>query len=156
VVICANANGYWGGYLGGVPGVGPRTNSANTGTFVAQATTSGGPIYPKGTLLEWLPNNSGLPENLFKPHCVVEVSVNGTDSFLSWPFGGTGGGTCTLGPLPAVIPPHGQPPEMVQLTIPNQPPQKVGISTEAASQDQTNTYLTAASGEAVFTTLDPI
>jgi hypothetical protein len=156
VSICANNNGYWGGYLGGSPGTDPD-QTANTGTFVAQATT-GGQTY--GTLLSWHPGRSGLPKNLFQPHCVIGVSSMGPNSIsLSWPYGGGGGGTCTLGPLPQVIPHSGQPPAEAQLTIPNQPPQQVGVNAEAAvSPRQTNTHLTSHSFQeaGIFTTLDPI
>ena len=159
VSICANANGYWGGYLGGSPG-GPLDDSpgaaqitsqtAGTGTFIAQAPT-GGQNY--GTLLRWEPGRSGLPENLFQPHCVIEVSL-GVGAFLSWPYGGGGGGTCTLGPLPQVIPPGGQKPAEVTLTIPHQPSQHVGINVDASSPAQARTYLTNLStgGAGVFTT----
>jgi hypothetical protein len=69
------------------------------------------------TLLSWQPDASGLPQDLFQPSCVITVGQDGTETYLSWPYGG--GGTCTLGPPP---------PGKSWLKIPGQPPLSVGVT----------------------------
>ena len=98
------------------------------------------------TLESWQPGDSGLPGDLFQPHCIIQVSYSdGTEPplpSLSWPYGG--GGTCTLGPLLPVLPPPGSKPTQARLTIPRQSPLSVGVtasSTEGPSSLKITFYL---------------
>ena len=56
-------------------------------------------------LQEWVWNagESGLPQDLFKPECVINITQpDGSSYQASWDFGGSEGGLCSLGPMPSL------------------------------------------------------